>query len=58
MDIDKISKHFGITKQAVYLWFRTKVPADRVIELEKISGVPRYELRPDIYPAEDYKKVS
>ena len=58
MNVQKISDHFNVSKQAVYLWFRTKIPAERVIELEKVTGIPRYELRPDIYPPEDYKKAS
>lgn len=58
MNPKEIAKHFGISEQAVYLWFRTKIPATRVIELEKITGTPRYELRPDIYPPEEYKKAS
>ena len=54
----QIAKHFGISRQSVYAWFKCEVPATRVIELEKISGVPRYELRPDLYPPGDYKKAS
>ncbi|WP_018694235.1 helix-turn-helix domain-containing protein [Algicola sagamiensis] len=27
-----------------------KVPAEMVIPIEKVSGVSRHELRPDIYP--------
>jgi DNA-binding transcriptional regulator YdaS (Cro superfamily) len=29
-----------------------RVPAKRVIAVERISGVSRRELRPDLYPAE------
>lgn len=38
----------GITPQAISQW--KKVPAERVIEVERATGVPRQELRPDIYP--------
>lgn len=58
MNVPKIAQHFNISRQAVYLWLRTKIPADRVLELEKVSGVPRHELRPDIYPPEEYKQAS
>jgi DNA-binding transcriptional regulator YdaS (Cro superfamily) len=37
-----------ISPQAVSQW--TRVPAERVIEVERVTGVSRYELRPDIYP--------
>jgi DNA-binding transcriptional regulator YdaS (Cro superfamily) len=42
-----------LTRQAVERWARKKhVPADRVLALEALSGVPRHELRPDLYPKE------
>lgn len=46
----KIAKQLNITTQAISQWAR--VPAERVIPIEKISGgvVTRHELRPDIYP--------
>jgi DNA-binding transcriptional regulator YdaS (Cro superfamily) len=38
-----------ITPQAISQW--KQVPAERVLDVERITGVPRHELRPDIYPA-------
>lgn len=40
----------GVTPQAVSAWRRVRVPAERVLEVERVSGVSRHELRPDIYP--------
>lgn len=37
-----------ITPQAISQW--KKVPADRVIDVERVTGVSRAELRPDLYP--------
>jgi DNA-binding transcriptional regulator YdaS (Cro superfamily) len=37
----------GITPQAISQW--TKVPAERVLEVERITGVSRHALRPDIF---------
>jgi DNA-binding transcriptional regulator YdaS (Cro superfamily) len=42
-----LSKLIGITSQAVSQWKR--VPAERVIDVERATGVPREELRPDLY---------
>jgi DNA-binding transcriptional regulator YdaS (Cro superfamily) len=28
------------------------VPAERVLDIEKITGISRHELRPDLYPTE------
>lgn len=43
----------GVKYQAVQRWRRTGCPAERVLAVEKASGVPRHELRPDLYPAEE-----
>jgi len=40
----------GITMQAVSQW--EEVPPLRVLAVERLSGVPRHELRPDLYPAD------
>lgn len=39
----------GITEQAVSQW--DEVPPLRVLAVERVTGVPRHELRPDLYPA-------
>jgi DNA-binding transcriptional regulator YdaS (Cro superfamily) len=45
---DKLATDLGITPQALSQWER--VPHLRVLEVERITGVPRHELRPDLYP--------
>lgn len=40
----------GVTPQAVSQW--DEVPPLRVLAVEKVSGVSRHELRPDLYPVE------
>ncbi len=42
-----------ITSQAVGQWKR--VPAERVLDVEAITGVSRHDLRPDLYPREQVK---
>jgi DNA-binding transcriptional regulator YdaS (Cro superfamily) len=46
----------GITPEAIYVWDR--VPVLRVLDVERITGVPRHELRPDIYPPPDSDRQS
>jgi len=43
----QLAAELGIARQAIYQW--TRVPVDRVVEIERLTGVPRFELRPDIF---------
>jgi DNA-binding transcriptional regulator YdaS (Cro superfamily) len=47
---NKLAAKLDITPQALSQWDR--VPPLRVIEVERATGVPRHELRPDLYPLE------
>ena len=46
----KLAASLDISIQAVSQW--DEVPPLRVLAVERISGVPRHELRPDLYPPE------
>lgn len=48
--LDKLAGPLGITAQAISQW--AEVPPLRVLAVERVSGVPRHELRPDLYPLE------
>lgn len=49
----ELGRQLGVTPQAVGNWhMRGRVPAERVLEIERITGVSRHMLRPDIYPIE------
>lgn len=55
----KLSEMMNESQQSISHWLnKGKVPAEQVLTIEKLTGVPRYELRPDIYPPEEYKKAS
>lgn len=46
----RVAKKLGISRQATIFWEKLGyVPARHVLALEKMSGVSRYTLRPDIY---------
>lgn len=45
-----LARKLGVTAGAVWQW--SKVPAERVLEVERVTGISRHELRPDIYPLE------
>lgn len=41
----------GVASPSITGWLlRGRVPAGRVLSVEKHTGVPRHRLRPDIYP--------
>jgi DNA-binding transcriptional regulator YdaS (Cro superfamily) len=45
----KLARHFNVSRAAICQWRR--VPAERCIEVSKLTGIALNELRPDIYPA-------
>ncbi|RUU79985.1 Cro/CI family transcriptional regulator [Mesorhizobium sp. M7A.F.Ca.MR.362.00.0.0] len=45
--LTEVARACGITHSAVSQWDR--VPSDRVLIVERVSGIPRGELRPDLY---------
>lgn len=47
----RLAEALGITPEAIYQW--DVLPVARVLEVEKLTGVPRHELRPDYYPPPD-----
>lgn len=42
-----LARELGIKHTALYSWNR--VPAERVLDIERITGISRHELRPDIF---------
>ncbi|ABS12951.1 hypothetical protein Oant_0220 [Brucella anthropi ATCC 49188] len=42
-----LARALNIKHTAMYSWKR--VPAERVLEIERVSGISRHELRPDLY---------
>lgn len=51
----KFARLIGVTAQAVSQW--DEVPPLRVLAVERVSGVSRNELRPDLYPLEVEARV-
>jgi len=51
--IRPLARLLGISAPSVWEWrLRDQIPAARVLELERLTGVPRYVQRPDLYPVE------
>lgn len=47
--VAQLATKLGITQSAVYQW--EEVPAERVADLERLTGIPRSHFRPDLFPA-------
>lgn len=49
--LSKVASEMNLTRAAVSKWDR--VPAERVVEVERITSIPREQLRPDLYRVGD-----
>ena len=49
--MSELARKIGVSPQAVWKWLyvQGRVPATRVLEVERVSGVPREQLRPDVF---------
>lgn len=42
-----LARELGVTVQAVCKW--TEIPPRRVLEVERLTGISRHKLRPDVF---------
>jgi DNA-binding transcriptional regulator YdaS (Cro superfamily) len=47
----ELAKQFGVLAPAICKWEQRRVPADRVLDVERVTGISRHVLRPDIFGA-------
>ena len=53
----ELASRMSLTPQAVNQWVRTgRVPAERCVAVEKITGVSRHILRPDVFGVRPVRK--
>lgn len=43
-----LARALGVSDATARLW-RKKIPAERVVQIERVTGYPRHKLRPDLY---------
>lgn len=46
-----LARALGIDKATVTRWAQKSVPAERVRDVERVTGISRQSLRPDLYAA-------
>lgn len=54
--VTKLADALGIKRPSFYSW--KQVPAERVLDFERVTGIPRSDIRPDIYPPEDFPPLA
>jgi DNA-binding transcriptional regulator YdaS (Cro superfamily) len=54
----ELASRISVTPQAVNQWVRTgRVPAERCMAVEQITGVSRQILRPDVFGVQRVRKL-
>jgi DNA-binding transcriptional regulator YdaS (Cro superfamily) len=44
-----LARSIGVDKATVTRWAQRGIPAERLLDIERVTGIPREELRPDIF---------
>lgn len=47
--LTKLASALGVHKSSIVAWRHNRIPAERVARIEAVTGVPRHELRPDLF---------
>ncbi len=48
----ELAGRVGLSEQALSKFKRTRIPAERVLDFERVTGISRTRWRPDLYPSE------
>ena len=53
MNLADFARKAGVNKSTVTRWAQKQVPAESIVAIEAATGVPRHELRPDLFAARE-----
>ena len=54
LNLSRLAEAVGVDKATVTRWAQRRIPAERVNEVSRVTGLPKENLRPDIFdPSED-----
>lgn len=53
--VTALAESIGLTRSALYQWKR-RIPAERVMDIERETGIDRTRLRPDLYGRTESRK--
>lgn len=46
----KLADDLEVDRSMVTNWIKKRVPAERVLDVERVTGISRTIIRPDLYP--------
>jgi transcriptional regulator with XRE-family HTH domain len=49
LSLEALARLFGVNRTTVLRWEARRIPAERVLDVERVTGIPRHKLRPDLY---------
>ncbi len=49
LTLDALASTLGVDKSTLWRWETGKVPVNRLAEVERVTSIPRRNLRPDIF---------
>lgn len=54
----ELARRMGLSRSAISAWFAEggRVPAERALQIERLTGVPRSRLRPDLWPEDEAQR--
>jgi transcriptional regulator with XRE-family HTH domain len=49
LTLEVLARLLGVDRSTVLRWEERRIPAERVLDVERVTGIPRDKLRPDLY---------
>ena len=49
LTLDALASQLSVDKSTLWRWETGKIPVDRLVDVERVTQIPRRELRPDIF---------
>lgn len=45
----ELARRLGVSQPTIVRWLYRKIPAEKAVLMEEITGIPRAEIRPDLF---------
>lgn len=51
LSLESIGAPLGVNRSTVLRWEMDRIPAERLADVERVTGIPRQKLRPELFDA-------